>query len=171
MSYDQINNYDIGENNITDKPIFTSDDFVVNKSKDGEIQSGGYKIENYFMSGGMSIMKTTNSKYSVNNDSKSSNFSDMFKDLAIPAGLLYVKTPTSMFEPTSSYERKGVGSNDEVVEDSLYDKLVRLAGETDENIKKQKKTRKGGAGKNLIKIFPNIKNQCRYTKRGESSTI
>lgn len=151
---DDINNINT-ETVVTNinKPIFTSDDFVVNKSPDGTIQSGGYKVENYFMSGGMSVMKTSNSHSASNNSkTKGNNFSDIFKDLAIPAGLLYVKTPTSMFEPTTSYERKGLDSNEEVVEDSLYDKLVRLAEETEENIKKQKKTRKGGSrGKNLTK--------------------
>ena len=132
------------EPTITSKPIFTIDDFVVNKSSDGTIESGGYKIENYFMTGGMHAMKTSNSNSAKNNSkNKDSNFSDLFKDLAIPAGLLYIKTPTSMFEPTVSYERKGIDENDDVIDEDLYDKLVKLVGETDESIKKQKKTRRG----------------------------
>jgi hypothetical protein len=135
------------ESSITNKPIFTTDDFIVNKSSDGTIQSGGYKVDNYFMSGGMPIMKTSNTKYKDNKLKENNNFSDLFKDLAIPAGLLYIKAPTSMFEPTISYERKGIDENDDVVEESLYDKLVKLAENTDENIKKQKKTRRGKINK------------------------
>ena len=128
---------------ISNKPIFTIDDFVVNKDSDGTIQSGGYRVENYFMSGGMPIMKTTNSKKRQNESkNKDSNFSDIFKDLAVPAGLLYVKAPTSMFEPTVSYDRKSI-DEDDVVEESLYDRLLKLAQDNEENIKKQKKTRRG----------------------------
>lgn len=130
------------------KPIFTSDDFVVNKSEDGEVQSGGYKIENYFMSGGMPVMKTSNSKSAKNKiDGQTNVFSDLFKDLAVPAGLLYIKTPMSMFQPTIGYDRKSI-EDDEVVDESLYDRLVKLAAETNDDIKKHKKTRRGNVIKN-----------------------
>lgn len=123
----------MNSDNLT--PIIDRNELVFYTDK-GNIQSGGYKIDNILMNNDMPAMVTKNSGKKYKNDSE--NVSDVFKDLAIPAGLLYLQQP-----PVTKYPQKNSG--DEVVEDSLYNRLLKMASEESErNInKKHKKTKRG----------------------------
>lgn len=87
-------------------------DFVVNV-QNGFAQSGGFLIENVFL-------KQQKSAININNSNKSISLekvSDIFKDLAVPSGLLYIQSPQ---KPINYMETTNI------VDNTLYDKLVNL---------------------------------------------
>ena len=111
----------------------------------GNIMSGGFLINNIFLGGNQPVLKTINSSKTQSGDSVSS----IFKDLAVPAGLFHLQqNPTKHFLPST------FGSN-EVVEDTLYDKLLKLMEPDNDKRKKQSKK---------VKISKNNK-----TKRNKKS--
>ena len=105
-----------------------AEDFVV-YSEGGKIMSGGFSINNMFLSGNQPALKTMNSsKFQAGG-----SISSIFKDLAVPAGLLHLQQ-----NPTNHYLPSTFGSN-EVVEDTLYDKLLKLMEPDNDKRKKQTK--------------------------------
>ena len=111
----------------------------------GKIMSGGFSINNMFLGGNQPALKTMNSiKFQ-----EGGSISSIFKDLAVPAGLFHLQqNPTKNFLPST------FGSN-EVVEDTLYDKLLKLMEPDNDKRKKQSKK---------VKISKNNK-----TKRNKKS--
>ena len=104
--------------------------------KDGKIMSGGFSIENIFLKMNQPALNTINS----NKPQTGGSVSSIFKDLAVPAGLFHLQqNPTKHFLPST------FGSN-EVVEDTLYDKLLKLM--EPDNDKRKKQTKKGKISKN-----------------------
>jgi hypothetical protein len=67
---------------MTTTSIFEEDDMVFNKS-DGKIHSAGFTIDSILMQKGEPALITRNSSAQTGGG----NFSDIFKDLAVPAGL------------------------------------------------------------------------------------
>jgi hypothetical protein len=124
---------------------FSGEDMVLNKNKDGVIQSGGYKINSILMSRDMMPMKTMNDKKSKAN-TKSELVSQLLSDFAVPAGLLYLTSNAS--STTSNYQ---TDTRDEVIDDSLYDKLMKLAEETSKSKTGGKKLTKRKARNNKSK--------------------
>lgn len=102
---------------------FSGDDLVLYKNKKGEIQSGGYLITD--------VME----KHSVQNGGGSDRKKNknIFNDLAIPAGLLLVQN-----DPLKYLSDE----NDSVIEDSLYDKLFKLAEVKQKERKTKRQTKK-----------------------------
>lgn len=98
------------------------EDCVYNKTKDGKIMVGGYTLDSILSE--YPVMNS-NVKENANNIQKGGNFANMFKDLAVPAGLLYLQ---QKFKPSSNtfsnIEKKG-----EVIKDSIYDSLVDIVSE------------------------------------------
>jgi hypothetical protein len=117
----------------------TSNNSIIDKnelvfySEKGNIQSGGYTINNILMNSNIPAISTNNkgSKSDLN------SVGSIFKDLAIPAGLLVLQQPDRIKYPNAS-------SNDNVVEDSLYNRLLKLASddETSKTGKKKHKTKR-----------------------------
>ena len=130
------------EDNI--KSGFNPDDLVFYQEA-GKIMSGGFSINNMFLGGNQPALKTMNSiKFQ-----EGGSISSIFKDLAVPAGLFHLQqNPTKHFLPST------FGSN-EVVEDTLYDKLLKLMEPDNDKRKKQSKK---------VKISKNNK-----TKRNKKS--
>ena len=62
--------------------VFEEDDMVFNKS-DGKIHSAGFTVDSILMQKGEPALITRNSSMQTGGG----NFSDLFKDLAVPAGL------------------------------------------------------------------------------------
>jgi hypothetical protein len=105
-----------------------SDDLVFNTDKNGDITAGGFSVDSCLLKSGVSPITTIN-----NGSQKGGSVSEIFKDLAVPAGLLYMQQ--SLATAYSS------GNGDEIISDSLYDKLLNLA--TDKpKVQKKKKSRK-----------------------------
>ena len=90
---------------------------LIISNHDGKVTSGGYQIQNNsFLSQKMSPMLTQNS----NKTRKGGNpaMSDLFKDLAVPAGLFYMQ---------SNYKRKNFNSNNhDMLSEPLFDRLLKF---------------------------------------------
>jgi len=67
---------------MTTPSIFEEDDMVFNKS-DGKIHSAGFTVDSILMQKGEPALITRNSS----SQTGGGNFSDIFKDLVVPAGL------------------------------------------------------------------------------------
>ena len=113
---------------------FGPEDLVFNK-QDGKIMSGGFLVNNIFLNRNESALKTNNA--SADKTQVGGTASSIFKDLAVPAGLLFLQQKT----PNHYRNTSAMGEN-EVVEDSLFDKLLKLSEPDDNKRKKQTKKRK-----------------------------
>lgn len=130
---DNTNNTNNANNNNTEPlEIFEGGDFVFTQDGAGEIMSGGYKINSFFLNQGKPIMTTYNK-----NDQIGDNVSSPFENLAIPAGLFYINTkvPKKNIDITS-YEQF---NNRKTAPDDIMDKLFALV-EVDK--KRKRKTKK-----------------------------
>ena len=116
--------------------LFNGGDFVFNRmidEKTGEstIVGGGYKINSFFLQGGIPAMTTLNSS-----DQTGGKVSSPFENLAVPAGLFYInqRVPKNdLYKPDHHYKEH------EMLSDDMIDKLFGLV-EADN--KKKRKTSK-----------------------------
>lgn len=124
----------------------TADDLVI--TKEGKnVMSGGYKIDNLFLQNNISPFKTDNS-----NNQEGGNISSMFSNLAVPAGLLLLQQKTNKKTFSNMYNT----DSSEVIDSSLYDKLLGIAsGKKEKKVKKQRKrktrTKKASSSKKTRK--------------------
>ena len=117
------------------------DDFVFETDNVGNLMAGGYKINSKLFNNQMA-MKTVNYKTDasigastgggITNDiTKNTNFSSLFSNLAVPAGLLVLTNNTFNTQMSSTYAG--------TVDDNLYNKLLSLTSDkTVNNILKRK---------------------------------
>ena len=112
---------------------FDGDEFVFT-TKGGEVVGGGYKINSFFLQGGISPMTTMNTSTS---DQAGGKVSSPFENLAVPAGLFYVsmRVPKKDIERDSEHPYK----SHQMASDEMMDKLFELV-EVDK--KRKRKTRK-----------------------------
>jgi hypothetical protein len=124
MSKFNYNNY---------KPEFTDDDFLF--YKDGDvIMSGGYSIDSLLLKEGISPMQTFNSLENRNNQMGGNKASNIFENLAVPAGLLYInKKNIGSYSSLSDYKET------KMLPDNIFDEFMSMI-EMDK--RKRKKTRK-----------------------------
>ena len=124
----------------------TPEDLVI--TREGKnVMSGGYKIDNLFLENNISPLSTDNS-----NNQEGGNISSMFSNLAVPAGLLLLQQKVNKHTFSNMYNK----DNSQVVDSSLYDKLLSIAsGKKETSAKKEKKlkvkkrtTRKKQSSKN-----------------------
>tara|TARA_B100000963_G_C22637723_1_gene678517 strand:- start:5872 stop:6273 length:402 start_codon:yes stop_codon:yes gene_type:complete len=108
----------------------TANDLVI--TKEGKnVMSGGYKIDNLFLQNNISPFKTDNS-----NNQEGGNISSIFSNLAVPTGLLLLQQNTNKKTFSNMYNKQ----NSEVIESSLYDKLLGIAsGKKEKKVKPEKK--------------------------------
>ena len=92
----------------------------------GTITSGGFKINNKALSNGSSAVIPINDK-----DKKIEKVSDIFNNLAIPAGLFYMKQ-----ELEQNFIKN---KTNEVVPAELYAKLINLAENSQKKISRKNK--------------------------------
>ena len=111
-------------------------DFVFSKGGDGKIYGGGFCIDNILNKSGGSPLITLNNFQSGGGGGNIENFSDIFKNYAVPSGLF-----SFPYKSGGSGSRNKDNDDDEIVNDDLYKKLLDLVNE--KNIKSGgKKTRK-----------------------------
>lgn len=124
----------------------TADDLVI--TKEGKnVMSGGYKIDNLFLQNNISPFKTDNSS-----NQEGGNVSSMFSNLAVPAGLLLLQQKTNKKTFSNMYNK----ASSEVIDSSLYDKLLGIAsGKKEKKVKKERKrktrTKKSSSNKKTRK--------------------
>jgi hypothetical protein len=123
MSKFNYNNY---------KPEFTADDFLFYKAGD-VIMSGGYSIDSLLLKEGISPMQTFNSLENGNNKMGGNKASNIFENLAVPAGLLYInKKNIGSYSSLSDYKET------KMLPDNIFDEFMNMI----EIDKRKKKTRK-----------------------------
>ena len=124
MSKINYNNY---------KPEFTDDDFLFYKAGD-VIMSGGYSIDSLLLKEGISPMQTFNSLENGSNQMGGNKASNIFENLAVPAGLLFInKKNIGSYSSLSDYKET------KMLPDNIFDEFMNMI-EIDK--RKRKKTRK-----------------------------
>ena len=109
------------------------DDMVFNKI-DGKIHSAGFDVNSILMQKGEPLLITKNSGLQTGGGSKT--VSDLFKDLAVPAGLAQFKTKQS----GGSIQELRIKNNDETISHDIYEKMLRMVELNNET--RPKKTRR-----------------------------
>ena len=113
-----------------EKELGTND--LVFYNDKGKIKAGGFMIKNTLLEQGIPAIVTNNKNMT------GGSVSSLFKDLAVPAGLLYLQQKI----PSNHYHEK----HPEMIESSIYDKLLGLAEDKPERKltkkSKKQKTRK-----------------------------
>jgi len=131
------------------------DDFVMVK-KGGKIISGGFDVNSILLKHNQSLMYTLNRQLG---GGLSTDVSDLFKDLAVPAGIFYQPSTKIGSIGGSKQEKNVIG--EEEVDDDLYEKLVKLASIQQESSreKKQRKETKSARSKDP--------NRQKFTKKNK----
>jgi hypothetical protein len=126
-----------------------NDDFVLYQ-QGGEIISGGYSINSFFLREGIAPMKSFNNDLNANADisgggcgSKKNDISSSFDSFAVPAGLFYIyeKKKNNYGNGDADEHKKNNKDNDfkkdhNMLPDDIYEKLFQLA-----QFNKQKKNK------------------------------
>lgn len=185
--------YQIGGGNRENEPkIFPlrDCDLVFSKNRDG-IVSCGYKVSNALLNSTLSIPMNSeggaeNKRGSGKNKQNDNDVkaAKLMEDLVVPSSLYYCKpiSKTKIFNYKKGKNDKvnkkvnsdnESDSDDNVIEESLYDKLLSLVS-ADKKVKYDKKTRKVSSmsPKNKKKSIPhNIDSAREATDSGENSKI
>lgn len=137
-----------------------SDDFIFYKNKEGDIMSGGYKVNSILKN---PVMKSSSIKKKSHKQGDGESVSDLYNEnLAVPSGL-YVNKPLINFFNNYSGENEeeeeeeeddniennidkketyeGGGGTNEIIPDNLFNTLIDLV-KVNKNSKKTKKKRK-----------------------------
>ena len=121
-------------NKNTESYVLDDDDMVFNKL-DGKIQSTGFSVNSILMQKGEPLLITKNSGLQLGGGK---TVSDLFKDLAVPAGLVHFKEK----QFGGKIEESKIKNNDETISDDIHEKLLRMVEVNGEA--KPKKTRRSG---------------------------
>lgn len=129
------------------------DEMVYNK-EDDKIMAGGYAVNSLLLNQGMPAAYTEH----VGGKGKHDKVSDRFKHLAVPAGL-YLSSKSKPVQSKSmqskSMQSKPMHSDISVINDDLYEKLLKLAQHDNTNTNKKaiykKKTTKKKQHKKSMK--------------------
>lgn len=118
---------------IVSNEVLNNKELVYTRDNNGNIQSAGYSINSELMKYGMPIMESLSNENS-NTKQTGGKVSERFKDLAIPVGLLLMNQ-----KPIHHYSQS---NSDEIIDDTLYNKLLSLASDVkDKNANKKRKTK------------------------------
>jgi hypothetical protein len=112
-------------------------DLVFYGDSDKQIYSGGFSVDSIMMKSGISPFTTLNTM----NEQTGGNVSDLFKNLVVPSWLV---SQENRFGGGSRHVKNiDEESDDDIISDDLYDKLIDLVSVSDTEIKnKKKKTRR-----------------------------
>ena len=110
-----------GADEMKKSPEMEYDEMVYNK-EDDKIMAGGYAVNSLLLNQGMPAAYTDQ----VGGKGKYEKVSDRFKHLAVPAGL-YLGTKPMRSEPMRSNNEVNNKNQSTVINDDLYEKLLKLA--------------------------------------------
>jgi hypothetical protein len=115
--------------------VFDENDFVMcTDAKTGTVLSAGYSIESKFLNDGNIMSPIT----TLNNNDNNNEFSNIYQNLAIPAGLSYINYPNRKSnDPDLSNE---LYTFKEPISDDIFDRLFNLITKT--KLKNKKYTKK-----------------------------
>jgi hypothetical protein len=116
--------------------VIGAEELVFYKDDDNHIYSGGFHVNSVLFKLGVPPIHTLHNPNSGGGGKKQEeNVSELFNDLAIPNWLLSNPSPIRQFGGV-----KRISETDEVIEDILYDELLRLMSvEEPKQIAKTKK--------------------------------
>lgn len=154
--------------------------------KSDVIQSGGYKINSILKKYNTPIMRSlnTNSEGGESNKSKKDKISSIYDELAVPAGLLYLQdiskkivNNNDIVANMNDLNKNSINMDNikynkkDLIDDSLYDKLFKLASSSvsmsDEDILKAKA--KNNSKTKSRNIKPPSKSTTKSNNRGNSN--
>lgn len=104
---------------MAETSIFEDDDMVFNKV-DGKIQSAGFTVDSILMQKGEPALVTRNTGIQTGGRS----VSDLFKDLAVPAGL--AQFSRKQFGGDISSDKIQNNERSEIVSDDIYERLLKM---------------------------------------------
>jgi hypothetical protein len=108
---------------------------LVYTNNNGQINAAGFKINSHLMSGGESALHVVSDKAQAGGGIMgAAAVSDMFKGLAVPAGLLYLQQNFGKKYPTKS--------NRETLEPGLFERLLDFASDTKKSRSSKPSTKK-----------------------------
>jgi len=146
-------------------------DLVYSLNKEGGIESGGYKINNTLLQTGGALFVGDNSDTS-DKSKQVSAFSELFENMAVPAGL-FMMPP--LFKPTPSSSSSHKGGSKLILEDSgirsgiipsdLYDRLLDLVSPDKRVVYDHKTRRKKTPSRSQSKSSHSSQNQKKKTRR------
>lgn len=131
--------------------ILGVNDLVFTKNSKGSINAAGFDINSYLMKSGERAAHVFTDKSKTGGGISGANVSNMFKGLAVPAGLLYLQQNIDKKYPTKSTQ--------EPVSSSLFDRLLEFASEP------QKSTQKTRKKKNSSKKKKSADKTKKHTRR------
>ena len=102
-------------------------------NEDGTASAGSYTLNSVFLNQGKSPIVTIMSMQGGDKNKKENKVSERLRDLAVPAGLLYMKNIHPVSQPLLENEDKGI------VDKSLYNKLVELVSYSEKNKTKSRR--------------------------------
>jgi len=146
-----------------------ADELIYNN--DGEIHSGGFSVNSIMMKNGLSPILTLNHN-NINpiqsGGSSINKVSDLFNNLVVPNWTLsYNYKNGPVYEGGDSnlkYQNSLNEKEDDIIEDTLHDKLVNLA-KVDENEMKSNSSNKKSVTKKNVHVFTTAKNKKTITKK------
>jgi hypothetical protein len=106
---------------------------MVYNINDGKIMAGGYSVNSILLNDQRPAMYQKEG-----GKSKNEKVSDRFKNLAVPAGLLYINESVSENAKINDAKINDAIINDAIINDDLYEKLLDLAGPQKSEAEKQK---------------------------------
>lgn len=138
------------------------DELIYNN--DGEIHSGGFSVNSIMLKNGLSPIMTLNNNNTNSMQIGSGNkVSDLFNNLVIPNWSLSYNYKNGVHYQGGSIDnvvKKHIDEEDEVMEESLHDKLLNLVKvEKTELVSNKKKTKKN--------FKTNIKSKDNTTKKNK----
>jgi hypothetical protein len=105
---------------MAETSIFEDDDMVFNKV-DGKIQSAGFTVDSILMQKGEPALITRNTG-GIQTGGRS--VSDLFKDLAVPAGLAHFSR--KQFGGDIAATKIQNNERDNIVSDDIYERLLKM---------------------------------------------
>jgi len=116
-------------------PHIGDNELVFNR-QDGKIQSGGFTIDSILLQKGGSPLTTLNSNTELKQNGGGQSVSELFKNLAVPSGLLHFENKQYGGTTHSRTHKNGVISED------IYEKLLKFVEVNVGPGSKSRKTRK-----------------------------
>lgn len=128
----------------------TADDLIYYKEGD-KIYSGGFQVNSILLKKGLSPLTSFQNAGSINEN----NISDLFKNFAVPSGLLYypnkIDNGSADIIIEKDYVVQGEFDDDEYMTEDIHDRLLELASANKNGIiggTRRKRKRKIGTKKN-----------------------
>lgn len=156
-------------NNTNNMNYIGPDELIYNNN--GEIHSGGFSVNSIMLKNGLSPILTLNHN-NVNPIQSGGNtiskVSDLFNNLVVPNWTLSYNYKNGLVYEgganISKYNHQEDGIEDDIIEDTLHDKLVNLAKPVDNELKSNTLNKKSSTKKHLPN-FSSTKNNKNITKK------